>query len=133
MGDIIFGETPEKGDHMECANVAAFLKNKAADQQISLLATIGRAKLLLHSNGSKLDFNLTVLDCGSCEALKLGVHAATLGLAVVMGAYNAAAWVRRREQHLAVNAVLYAALIAWEREHVAHHLALLRQPPDEPQ
>jgi hypothetical protein len=116
---------------MDCTNAVAVTKEKAPDEQISLSGTMGRAKLLLQANGSKLDFNLTVLDCGSCEALKLGFHAATLGLAVVMGAYNAAAWVRRREQHLAVNAVLYAALIVWEREHVAHHLALLREPPAE--
>ena len=71
---------------------------------------------------------LNVLKCGSCEVLKAGVHGTALGLAVVMGVYNAAAWLRRREQHLAVNAVLYAALTAWEQKHVAHHLALLRRP-----
>ena len=68
---------------------------------------------------------LDVLNCGSCETLKTGVHAAALGLAVVMGAYNAAAWLRRRQPHLAINAVLYAALAAWEQQHVAHHLAVL--------
>lgn len=114
---------------MDCTNLTTFWKTKGADGQICLTGTIRRAKLLILSDGFKLD----VLDCGSCEALKLGVHATTLALAVVMGAYNAAAWLRRHEQHLAVNAVLYAALIVWEREHVAHHLALLRQPPDEPQ
>ena len=67
---------------------------------------------------------LAVLTRGSCERLKAGVHVTALGLAVVMGAYNAAAWMRRREPHLAVNAVLYGALIAWEQRHVAHHLAL---------
>jgi len=80
--------------------------------------------LLILSDEVRLD----ILNSGSCEALKMGVHATTLALAVVMGAYNGAAWLRRREQHLAVNAVLYAALIAWESEHVAHHFALLRQP-----
>lgn len=65
-----------------------------------------------------------VLTRGSCEGLKAGVHVTALGLAVVMGVYNAAAWMRRREPHLAVNTVLYAALIAWEQRHVAHHLAL---------
>ena len=118
---------------MDCANIAAFLKTQVADEQASLRGTMGRAKLLRQSDRFKPDFKLAVLVCGSCEALKLGVHATTLGLAAVMGAYNAAAWVRRREQHLAVNAVLYAALIAWEMEHVAHHLALLRQRPGEPQ
>ena len=117
---------------MHCANTAtAFLKDKAADEQVSPSRMIGRAKLLPHSDASQPDLKQTVLDRGSCEALKLVVHAATLGLAVVMGTYNAAAWLRRREQHLAVNAVLYTALIVWEREHVAHHLTLLRQSPGE--
>jgi hypothetical protein len=71
---------------------------------------------------------LEILKSGRCEAFKAGMHATALGLAVVMGAYNAAAWFRRREPHLAVNAVLYAALTAWEQQHVAHHLAALRRP-----
>ena len=68
-----------------------------------------------------------VLQCGNCERLKTGVHAAVLGLAAVCGLYNAAAWLSRRETHLGVNAVLYAALIIWEREHVLHHVAALPQ------
>jgi hypothetical protein len=103
-----------------------------ADGHLSLTGTPGQAKLVLPSDALKLDFKLAILDCGTCEGLKLGVHAATLALAVVMGAYNAAAWLRRREQHLALNAVLYAALIAFEREHVVHHLALLREPSPPP-
>lgn len=66
------------------------------------------------------------LKCGSCETFKASVHATALGLAAVMGIYNAAAWLSRREQHLAINAILYAALTAWEQKHVAHHLAELR-------
>ena len=68
---------------------------------------------------------MEVLQCGNCEPLKTGVHAAVLGLAAVCGLYNAAAWLSRRELHLGVNVVLYAALIAWEREHVLHHLAAM--------
>ena len=75
-----------------------------------------------------MTIKLDVLQCGSCEPLKLGVHGAALGLAVVMGAYNAAAWLSRREHHLAINAVLYAMLTAWEQKHVSHHLAELRKP-----
>jgi hypothetical protein len=69
---------------------------------------------------------LRVLQCGACETLKAGVHASALGLFVVMGLYNAAAWLSRREQHLAVNALMYAALTAWERKHVARHMAVRR-------
>lgn len=68
-----------------------------------------------------------VLQPGSCETLKAGVHATALGLAVVMGVYNAAAWFRRRERHLAINTVLYAALTAWEQKNVAHHLESRRR------
>ena len=70
---------------------------------------------------------MKVLHCGSCEEMKLGVHATSLGLALLCGAYNAAAWLARREHHLAVNTVLYSALIVWEQRHVAHHLKEMRR------
>ena len=80
-----------------------------------------------------MTMDLEVLKCGNCEELKAGVHAAALGLFVVMGAYNIAAWLSRREAHLAFNAVLYAMLTAWEQQHVTHHLAELKKPlPDVP-
>jgi hypothetical protein len=82
-----------------------------------------------------MTMDLKVLKCGNCEELKLGVHALALGVAALCGAYNAAAWLSRRERHLAVNTVMYAALIAFEQQHVAHHIAELRQPhpaPSEP-
>jgi len=72
--------------------------------------------------------DMKVLECGTCEPLKLGVHAAALGIAALCTVYNAAAWLVRREDHLAVNALLYAALIAFEQRHVAHHIAELRRP-----
>src|SRR3954447_27092476 len=74
-----------------------------------------------------MNMEISMLRCGSCEPLKAGVHATALGLSAVMGLYNAAAWLSRRELHLAVNAVLYTALTAWEQQHVAHHLATLRR------
>ena len=61
------------------------------------------------------DMALPILQRGSCEPLKAGVHAAALGLFAIMGLYNAAAWLSRRQTHLAVNAVLYSALIIVER------------------
>jgi len=70
--------------------------------------------------------DLPVLKCGNCEPLKLSIHAAALGLAALMGAYNGAAWLSRRQRHLAVNTVLYTCLTIWEQRHVAHHLATLR-------
>jgi len=84
-----------------------------------------------------MTMDLPVLKCGNCEPLKLSVHAAALGLAALMGAYNGAAWLSRRQRHLAVNTVLYTCLTIWEQRHVAHHLATLRSlrtelPPPEP-
>jgi len=75
-----------------------------------------------------MTMDMKVLRCGNCEELKLGVHGLTLGLAALCGLYNAAAWLTRRETHLAVNAVLYAALIVFEQRHVAHHMAEMRRP-----
>jgi hypothetical protein len=75
-----------------------------------------------------MTMDMKVLECGNCEPLKLGVHAAALGIAALCGVYNAAAWLLRREQHLAINAVLYTALIAFEQRHVMHHIAELRRP-----
>ena len=75
-----------------------------------------------------MTMDLKVLKCGNCEELKLGVHAAALGFAALCGIYNAAAWMSRRERHLAVNTVIYAALIALEHQHVAHHMAEIRRP-----
>src|SRR5687767_15052341 len=66
---------------------------------------------------------LSILQRGSCEPLKAGVHAAALGLFAIMGLYNVAAWLTRRQTHLAVNALLYSSLIIVERKHVAQHLA----------
>jgi hypothetical protein len=72
-----------------------------------------------------MNAEIKLLRCGNCEELKVGVHATALALAVVMGAYNTAAWLLRRDRHLAVNAVLYTALSAWEVLHVTHHWAEL--------
>ena len=74
-----------------------------------------------------MKMSMPVLQCGNCEPLKAGFHATTLGLSAVMGLYNAAAWLARRQRHLAVNATIYAALAIWEQRHVAHHLAELRR------
>jgi hypothetical protein len=70
---------------------------------------------------------LRVLQRGSCEPLKAGVHAAALGLFAIMGLYNAAAWVSRRQRHLVVNAIVYSTLTMWEQKHVARHLAECRK------
>jgi len=79
-----------------------------------------------------MTMDLKVLKCGNCEELKLGVHAITLGLAALCGLYNAAAWLSRREQHLALNTVIYAALIGIEQRHVAHHIAAMRRSGSAP-
>jgi hypothetical protein len=74
--------------------------------------------------------HLTVLQCGECEPLKASVHASALALAAVMGLYNAAAWLSRRDKHLAINAVLYTVLAVWEQKHVAHHVRVIKRVRD---
>lgn len=69
---------------------------------------------------------MTVLQSGKCEPLKAAVHGLALGTAALCGAYNLAAWLVRRQKHLAINAVLYSAVVVWEYTHVRHHLAAER-------
>jgi hypothetical protein len=69
---------------------------------------------------------LPILQHGACEPFKAAVHGASLGLFALMGLYNAAAWVNRRERHLAVNAVIYCLGVAWEHRLVARHLSVCR-------
>jgi hypothetical protein len=66
--------------------------------------------------------SLPILYPGTCEPLKATIHGVALGLAALMGAYNAAAWWQRRQSHLAVNSVIYFAAVFWEQRHVVHHL-----------
>jgi hypothetical protein len=73
------------------------------------------------------NMQLTVLHCGECEPLKATVHGSALALSVLMGLYNAAAWLKRRDGHLAVNAIFYLGLVAWEQKHFAHHLRALKR------
>lgn len=61
------------------------------------------------------------LRSGECERVKADVHAALGLLALGAFVYNAGAFCLRRKSHLAVNAVVYGALIAFELSHVAHH------------
>ncbi len=75
-----------------------------------------------------------LLDHGSCEPFKAGVHAAALLLAGLCALYNTAAWLKRRQRHLAVNALVYGMAVWVERCHVMEHRAACRgrRPSDEP-
>ena len=66
---------------------------------------------------------LSILESGERETLKGTVHALALLLAAFIGLYNMTAWLQRREQHLAVNTLVYAALVLFECRHVKHHWA----------
>jgi hypothetical protein len=63
-----------------------------------------------------------LLTDGRCEPLKAGVHGLLLATVVVCAAYNTAAWFKRRQRHLAINAVVYGLAIWWERRRVLDHL-----------
>jgi hypothetical protein len=69
-----------------------------------------------------------ILDSGSCEPFKAGVHGLAFALAATCAVYNTAAWIKRRQSHLAVNAILYWSMTFWERCHVVHHLNACAPP-----
>lgn len=68
-------------------------------------------------------WEVTVLESGRCEPLKAAVHGVLFATVAVCAVYNGAAWLRRRQRHLAINAVIYSAAMVWERCHIAHHLS----------
>lgn len=64
---------------------------------------------------------MDILESGERETFKAAVHGVALALTLVMDAYNLAAWVHRRQRHLAFNALIYSALAVFEYRHVVHH------------
>ena len=64
-----------------------------------------------------------MLNVGRCEPLKAAVHGVVLATVALCAAYNTAAWIKRRQRHLAINAVVYSAAVWWERTHIMQHLA----------
>ena len=63
-----------------------------------------------------------MLDVGRCESLKAAVHGVLMATVALCAAYNAAAWLKRRQPHLAINAIVYTGATIWEHAHVRHHL-----------
>lgn len=63
-----------------------------------------------------------MLNVGRCEPVKAAVHGVLLATVALCALYNGAAWIKRRQRHLAINAIVYGAAIWWERAHVMHHL-----------
>lgn len=64
----------------------------------------------------------TLTDPGCCEGLKAVIHASLCGLAFLCAGYNAVAFARRHEPHLAANVLLYASLVGLELAKTRHHL-----------
>ena len=63
-----------------------------------------------------------MLDVGQCEPLKAAVHGVLFATVAVCAAYNAAAWLKRRQPHLAINAVVYGAAVCGNMRTCMHHL-----------
>ncbi len=74
---------------------------------------------------------MKVLDSGNCEPLKATVHGVLLATMALCAAYNAAAWLKRRQPHLGINAIIYACAVYWERCHIARHLNACPVEPEE--
>ena len=119
----MFGRTPEPG------STIAELKSAATTQVLS--------KGAFMVSGSHRDCRAVgtlppvfdILNPGHCEPFKAGVHGVLLATAAVCAAYNAAAWLKRRQRHLAVNFVIYSAAVLFERRHVRQHLAACEPLP----
>lgn len=63
-----------------------------------------------------------MLNSGACEPMKAAVHGVLMATVGVCAAYNIAAWIKRRQPHLGINAVIYTAAVWWEYNHIVHHL-----------
>ena len=59
---------------------------------------------------------------GEWEVLKGGVHVALLLGVATCAVYNGAAWVFRRERHLAVNTAFYTAVGVVEVAQIVRHV-----------
>jgi hypothetical protein len=71
-----------------------------------------------------------MLDNGECEPLKAAVHGVMFATVCLCAAYNTAAWLKRRQRHLAINAIIYISAAWWERGHILHHLEPCVQRPE---
>lgn len=71
-----------------------------------------------------------MLNVGRCEPLKAAVHGVLMATVAICAAYNAAAWLKRRQPHLAVNAIVYTTATLWEHAHVLHHLIECQRVPE---
>lgn len=72
----------------------------------------------------------TFCTSGEAERIKGGFHAAAGALVGLMAVYNAVAWWHRRERHLGVNAVMYAAGFAVEVYQTRRHLTRRPETPE---
>lgn len=63
------------------------------------------------------------LSHGCADPFKGSVHATACGLSGLMCAYNVAAWLTRREQHLATNALLYGLATLYEIRQTRSHFS----------
>ena len=57
------------------------------------------------------------------EAYKALIHVGLFGFLTMVLGYNAMAWTQRRERHLAVNTVVYAAGVAFELVQIKRHIS----------
>jgi hypothetical protein len=69
-----------------------------------------------------------MLDSGACEPMKAAVHGVLMATVGVCAAYNIAAWIKRRQTHLGINAVIYTTAVWWECNHIIHHLRACPEP-----
>lgn len=65
---------------------------------------------------------MKLLRSGEAETFKACYHAGLCAFVAGAFLYNAAAFVLRRDRHLAINAAVYGAATVFEARKVRHHL-----------
>jgi hypothetical protein len=66
--------------------------------------------------------NDPLINAGTADGFKAGVHLGLFGLAVTCLAYNAMAYIQRKEGHLLRNGLVYAALSVYEVIQIEAHM-----------
>lgn len=64
---------------------------------------------------------MSLTDPGTHELIKASVHGMLGTLAAVCGGYNAIAFWRRGDGHLAINLCVYVAVVAYELKKILRH------------
>ena len=70
-----------------------------------------------------------ILSKGSDEIYKGVLHAYLAGVLTVIGSYNLAAYLTRKDRHLLTNAIIYTVAVGWEIHQTWTHFSPAKPVP----